>query len=79
MPDQSTSSYERETAYICSIRELSEGEYVVQDGWKPNYVKSGVRKLSRVNIMGVVVEKSEMHSFMLDDGTGTISVTDFKQ
>ncbi|MFW5865546.1 MAG: hypothetical protein ACOCU6_00450, partial [Nanoarchaeota archaeon] len=30
-------------------------------------------------IIGVVVEKTEAHSFMLDDGTGTISVTDFNR
>ncbi|MFP4118422.1 MAG: hypothetical protein ACLFTH_00015 [Candidatus Woesearchaeota archaeon] len=77
MPDQST--YERETAYICSIGELNEGEYVVQEGWKPNYVKSGPRKLARVNVMGVVVEKPDVYSFILDDGTGTITVTDFNQ
>ncbi|MGM5480980.1 MAG: hypothetical protein ACQESE_01070 [Nanobdellota archaeon] len=74
-----TPSYERETAYICSVDELLNGEYVVQDGWKPNYVNAHGRKLSRVNIMGVVVDKPELYSFMLDDGTATIAVTDFNQ
>lgn len=77
MSEQPT--FERETAYICSIEELVKGEYVIQDGWKPNYVKSGARKLARVNLMGVVVEKPDVYSFILDDGTDTISVTDFNQ
>ncbi len=67
----------RETAKICSIKELLAGEYVVQEGWQPNYVLYGERKLSRVNIMGLVVDKPTPFQFMLDDGTGTIQVIDF--
>lgn len=74
---QPTTSYERETAKICSVQRLLSGSYVKQEGWKPNHVDLGDCTVSRINIIGVVVEKPEAHSFMLDDGTGTVSVTDF--
>ena len=67
----------RETAKICSVNDLLVGEYVVQEGWLPNYIKINDRKLSRVNIMGFVVEKPSPFRFLLDDGTGSISVNDF--
>lgn len=67
----------RETAKICSIQDLLAGELIVQEGWKPNYVLSHSRKLSRVNIMGIVVEKTTPFNFLFDDGTGTIAVIDF--
>lgn len=67
----------RETAKICSVNDLIIGEYIVQEGWLPNYIKSGNRKLSRVNIMGFVVDKPTPFQFLLDDGTGSIKVNDF--
>lgn len=69
----------RQTAKHCSITELLNGEYIVQEGWKPNYIQTKNRKLSRVNIIGVVVEKQTPFQFLLDDGTATITVTDFNQ
>ncbi len=68
---------QRETAKLCSIKELLEGTYVVQEGWNPNYVRTENRKLSRVNMMGLIVDKSSPFQFLFDDGTGTISVVDF--
>lgn len=67
----------RETAKICSLQELVRGKYVVQEGWKPNYVLSAKRKLSRVNVMGVVVDKKGPFQFLLDDGSASITVIDF--
>ncbi len=73
--------FQRQTAKICSVLDLLTGTYVIQDGWKPNYVQTitPARKLSRVNLMGFIVEKSTPHQFLLDDGTGTILVIDFSQ
>ena len=70
---------QRETAKICSVKDLHTGTYVIQEGWQPNYVLSHGRKLSRVNIMGIVVSKPTTNEFSLDDGSGTISITDFNQ
>lgn len=69
----------RDTARIASIAELTGGEYVVQEGWLPNYVQTDYRRLTRLNLMGLVVEKDSLYSFVLDDGTGSILVTDFGQ
>ncbi|MGM5479961.1 MAG: hypothetical protein ACQESC_00710 [Nanobdellota archaeon] len=73
------SSFKRETAKICAIHDLITGEYVVEEGWKPNHIDTLYASISRANIMGVIVEKSEPYSFTIDDGTGTILVTDFNQ
>ena len=67
----------RETAKICSVNDLLTGEYIIQEGWLPNYMKVGDRKLSRVNIIGFVIDKTTPFQFLLDDGTGSLTVTDF--
>jgi RPA family protein len=67
----------RQTAKICSVQDLLSGTYVVQEGWKPNYVQTSLRKISRVNIMGFVVDKQTPNQFVLDDGTGSINIIDF--
>ena len=72
-------TFSRETAKICPIINLINGEYVVQEGWQPNYVLVGLRKISRINILGVVVEKTSRNQFFIDDGTASIQVTDFNQ
>ncbi|MCA9477626.1 MAG: hypothetical protein KC535_00580 [Nanoarchaeota archaeon] len=74
-----TSTPQRETAKICSVKDLLTGTYVVQEGWLANYIESNHRRLSRVNLLGFVVSKPGPYDFTLDDGTGTIQVTDFAQ
>ena len=69
----------RETAKICSIQDILSGTYVVQEGWLANYIESNGQKISRVNIIGIVVSKSSPHDFLIDDGTGIISITDFNR
>lgn len=71
--------FQRQTAKICTIQELLKGEYVVQEGWKPNYIQTPSRQLTRVNIIGFIVDKPTPFQFMLDDGTGSILITDFNQ
>ena len=77
MTDQAR--FSRETAKLCSIKDLLSGEYIVLEGWQPNHVLVGKRKISRINILGVVVEKPSSFQFLIDDGTATIQVTDFNQ
>jgi RPA family protein len=71
---------ERQTAKIASIRELITGKYVKQEGWLPNYVLSVKNeKISRVNIIGVVVTVPDnSESVFIDDGTGKIEVRSFE-
>jgi hypothetical protein len=67
----------RATAKICPLKLLTTSEYVVQEGWQPNYVKIGKERISRVNIIGIVVQKISGQSFVVDDGTSSIRVVDF--
>lgn len=68
---------QRETAKICSIQDILSGTYVVQEGWLANYIDLNGEKISRVNIIGIIVSKLSPYNFLIDDGTGIISVTDF--
>ena len=67
MEQQVASRPMRETAAITSVDDLLQAEYVVQEGWLPNYVQTPTRKLTRVNIIGIVVDKQNPFSFMLDE------------
>jgi RPA family protein len=73
----------RQTAVKVSIGNLLSGSYVKQDGMLPNYVLlSDNSKVSRVNLMGVVVsigEDTGFQSVFIDDGSGKISVRAFEQ
>jgi len=70
----------RQTAYKVRIKELLENPYKKEEGeWEPNYVDLGDRKVSRVNIMGVVVSRNENEpkSVLIDDGSDKISIKPF--
>jgi len=69
---------QRHTAQQCSIKELHSGEYIVQEGWKPNFVKTPQgRKLIKINIIGFIVQKPTPYQCIVDDGTSSILVIDF--
>lgn len=72
----------RQVAYKVKISDIVNGEYVTQEGWNPNYVHAKGKKISRANIMGVVVSKSgdvEYPSMVIDDGSEKISIKSFEQ
>lgn len=74
---------QRQTAFKARISDLLNGKYFVQEGWEPNYVLVGSKKVSRTNVIGVVVSKqsSELGQneiMVLDDGSGRISVRSFE-
>ncbi len=77
-------SVKRVVAQKVSISDVLSGKYVKEEGWGSNYVVSGYKKISRVNLMAVVLSKPEQtesnqYSFLLDDGTGKISVRGFEE
>ena len=53
MVDENTNQ-KRQIAYKASIKDITLGEYFVEEGWNPNYIltDSG-RKLARVNLIVV--------------------------
>jgi RPA family protein len=72
----------RQIAYKARVKDLLGGKYVKEEGWNPNYVESGGRKISRVNLIGTIVSKESVESFQsltLDDGTGKITARTFEK
>lgn len=79
--EQPSKQIERQTAKIASIKEIISGEYIKQEGWDPNYILSlKNEKLSRINLIGVVVTVPENSlSVFVDDGTGKIEARTFEE
>lgn len=67
----------RQIAYKVKIKDIINGEYVKQEGWKPNYVKTKHGNVSRVNLLATVVTKNEDGSFIIDDGSDKINARSF--
>jgi hypothetical protein len=67
----------RETANICQVDDILKGDFVKADGWNPSYFITSIGKISRVNLMGVLVSK-EPEGLIFDDGSGRIRVRSFE-
>ncbi|MFW5746520.1 MAG: hypothetical protein ACOCWQ_03140 [Nanoarchaeota archaeon] len=78
-PEQKETRPERQIAHILSIQDLRDGEYKVQDGWNPNYVRTTWgAKVARVHLVGTVVDKQEQgQRFSIDDGSTPIEMRSF--
>ncbi|MBC8494692.1 hypothetical protein H8D36_00900 [archaeon] len=68
----------RQTAKKCMIKDILEGRYVRREGWEPNYLETNYGKISRVNLMGLIIGADE-YSLTLDDGSGQISLRSFEE
>ena len=72
----------RQIAYKTRIKDLVSGRYVKEEGWTPNYIECGDKKISRANLIGTIVSKESMDNYQsiaLDDGTGKISARTFEK
>ncbi|QQG39204.1 MAG: hypothetical protein HYS32_01985 [Candidatus Woesearchaeota archaeon] len=73
----------RQVAYKVWISDLLSNEYVIQQGeWEPNYVAVNGKKVSRTNIVAMVIDKQDsdmVSSIDLDDGSGVITARCFKE
>lgn len=70
----------RQTAYKTRVKDILYSRYVKTSGMEPNYLEVGSKRISRVNILGVIVEKSDMGNYkalVIDDGSGRISARAF--
>ena len=70
----------RQTAYKIRIKDILDSRYMKASGMEPNYLEINSKKISRVNIIGVVVEKSDINNYkalFIDDGSGRISARIF--
>ncbi|MBI2134050.1 OB-fold nucleic acid binding domain-containing protein, partial [Candidatus Woesearchaeota archaeon] len=71
---------EKQIAYRTSIKELHELALVEGNEWQPSFLERGNRKISKVNIMGVVVSPEiERQGITIDDGTGSIRAINFNR
>lgn len=73
---------DRQVAYKVRINDLINGQYVEQEGWNPNYVLVNEKKISRVNIIGSVIDTQigeNLSTITIDDGSGNIQVRAFKE
>ncbi len=72
------SEVKRETAYKLSIKQIQESKYTYQEGWNPNYLLIGSTKISRVNVIALVVSKED-NLVKIDDGTGNVELRMFDE
>lgn len=80
----SRSIQKRQVAYKVGVKSLLEGSYIRNEGeWEPNYVLAGDKKISRANILGVLVLKSgddeRFQTIVIDDGSEKISIRSFEE
>lgn len=71
----------RHIAYKLRIKDILSSKYTKIEGVKSNYLQIKGQEVSRVNVIGVVVQKSDMENYsglVIDDGTGKISVRTFE-
>ena len=71
----------RQIAYKIRIKNILDSKYVKTEGFNPNYLETNGKEISRINLMGVVVQKSDLNNYntlIIDDGTGKISARVFE-
>ena len=71
----------RQTAYKIRVKDILDSRYIKTEGFEPNYLEVDSQEISRVNIIGVVVEKSSQYNqgiLTMEDGTGKVSARVFE-
>ncbi|HJN56400.1 MAG: OB-fold nucleic acid binding domain-containing protein [Candidatus Woesearchaeota archaeon] len=71
----------RQIAYKTGIKDMLDSDYIKREGFEPNYLKINGLEISRVNVIGVVVQKLDTDNhknILIDDGTGEISARIFE-
>jgi RPA family protein len=72
----------RQIAYKVLVKRILDGEYIKEEGWTPNYIIIDGEKVSRINIVGVIVsinEERENKELLLEDKSGRIPIRIFEQ
>ncbi|MFH0867788.1 MAG: hypothetical protein V1831_00590 [Candidatus Woesearchaeota archaeon] len=81
MPGTEQQFQKRQIAYKVRIRDILGSKYIKTEGTSPNYLEIRNQEASRINLIGVVVQKSEQDNYktlLIDDGTGKISARVFE-
>ncbi|MCK5107288.1 MAG: hypothetical protein KAQ83_01035 [Nanoarchaeota archaeon] len=69
----------RQVAFKVRIGKVSEGDYVKESGWLPNYILINGKKVSRINVIGICVSANDGgKEFVLEDKSGRIPIRSFE-
>jgi len=71
----------RQIAYKVRLKDILDSKYTKREGFDPNFLEIGGKEVSRINMVGVIVQKSEINNYRsltIDDGTGKISARIFE-
>ncbi len=81
MSEQKSTARERSTAYRIPIQTILQGEFVKsEEEFSPSYISIQGKKISRVNVVGIIVSKESSSSLLIiDDGSDKIEVRGFEQ
>ena len=81
LPEAEQKFQKRQTAYKIRIKDILDSRYIKTEGFEPNYLEINGQEVSRVNIMGVIVGKSEQNNqktLIIEDGSEKISARVFE-
>lgn len=81
MPESEQVFQKRQVAYKIRINDILDSRYIKTQGFNPNYIEKYGKEISRINIIGTIVLKSDQDNYktlVIDDGTGKISVRIFE-
>ena len=81
MPESEQVFQKRQIAYKIRISDILDSRYIKAQGFNPNYIEKYGKEISRINIIGTIVLKSDQDNYktlVIDDGTGKISVRIFE-
>ena len=70
----------RQIAYKIRIKDILSSRYIKTSDILPNYLEIGSKQISRVNVLGAIVEKYDIDNYKtitIDDGSGKISASVF--
>ena len=73
---------DRKVAKKVPIIDIIKGTYIKRPGWEPSGVLTKYGEITRVNIIGLIVSKTQTEnslSFLIDDGTGSINTRLFEK
>jgi len=81
--EEQTKSQKRQVAYKVIIKDILNSNYVKERGWNPNYLVLNNQKISRINIIGTIIDKQNTQdinysNITIDDGSGNINVRTFE-
>ena len=68
----------RQTAYKLSIKQIHSANYTHMQGWEPNYLSLENAKVSRVNVIAIVIS-IDNNTLKIDDGTESIELRAFQE